>query len=95
MKGHRLNFRVIQAWLTDPDQDWRDSALCAQVDSELFFPPKGASPRPAKELCARCPVTQQCLSDALEKRDQFGIRGGTTAFQRRRMLAERGEGEAA
>ena len=38
------------------------SALCAQVDPELFFPEKGQPSAPAKAVCARCPVTALCLA---------------------------------
>lgn len=57
----------LGAWLgaaTDP-QRWHHEALCAQTDSEVFQPEKGESPRPPKVICARCPVTEDCLAHAL------------------------------
>lgn len=64
--------------------DWRLSALCAEVDSELFFPPRGGSARPAKRVCSRCPVAAECLDEALgyPASEDFGIRGGLSERER-------------
>jgi WhiB family redox-sensing transcriptional regulator len=63
--------------------DWRDDALCAQTDPEIFFPDKGGSTREAKAVCARCDVRAACLADALATDDWFGVRGGLSERQRR------------
>jgi WhiB family redox-sensing transcriptional regulator len=69
------------------DQHWRDEALCAQTDPEIFFPEPGQSPHAAKQVCAECPVRVECLTDALDHRDiAFGVRGGLTPTQRRELL---------
>jgi WhiB family redox-sensing transcriptional regulator len=65
------------------DESWRDSALCAQSDPELFFPDKGGTAAPAKRVCARCPVRGECLEWALAYDIRFGIWGGLTEDQRR------------
>jgi WhiB family redox-sensing transcriptional regulator len=59
--------------------------VCAQVDPELWFPEKGGSTRAAKALCARCPVRPECLAYALTHDERFGIWGGTSERDRRRM----------
>ena len=64
---------------------WTEQALCAQVDPELFFPDRGGSVREAKSICAVCPVRQECLADALQTRDKFGVRGGLSERERRRI----------
>lgn len=64
---------------------WQDRALCAQVDSEMFFPEKGGSTREAKSVCARCEVKDECLSYALENGERFGIWGGLSERERRRL----------
>lgn len=70
--------------------DWRDSALCAQTDPEAFFPGKGESVRPAKSVCARCTVQDDCLTTALTHGDDLtGIWAGTTQRDRRHIRAER------
>lgn len=69
-----------------PEQ-WMDSALCAEVATEVFFPEKGQVDRAsiAKKLCASCDVAAQCLEYALRNEIEYGIFGGVTAVSRRRM----------
>lgn len=66
---------------------WAADALCAQVDPELFYPEKGGSTTEAKAICARCPVAAECLDYALALplRHDYGIYGGTSPKQRRRL----------
>jgi len=65
---------------------WRYSALCAQVDvGDLFFPEKGGTTRPAKEVCAKCPVRVPCLEEALANPNLSGIWGGKSELERRAM----------
>jgi WhiB family redox-sensing transcriptional regulator len=67
------------------DDPWQTQALCARVDYELFFPEKGGSARDAKKVCARCPVRKQCLDAALSNGECFGIWGGYTERERRKL----------
>jgi WhiB family redox-sensing transcriptional regulator len=67
------------------DDSWQAQALCARVDYELFFPEKGGSARDAKKVCARCPVQEQCLNAALSNGESFGIWGGYTERERRKL----------
>lgn len=64
---------------------WQVDALCAQTDPEAFFPEKGGSTRDAKKVCTACPVRQECLDYALEKDERFGIWGGLSERERRRL----------
>lgn len=68
---------------------WLDFALCAEVDPELFFPEKGGSTREARAVCRECPVTSQCLEWALENDERFGIFGGKTERERRKIQKHR------
>ncbi len=63
---------------------WMDEALCAQVDTDIFFPAKGGEVRTAKGICARCPVRAECLDFALEG-SLDGIWGGTSPGERAAM----------
>jgi WhiB family transcriptional regulator, redox-sensing transcriptional regulator len=65
---------------------WEDQARCLQYDPELFFTPRGKAERRAKQVCANCPVTAECLAYALETRVEFGVWGGTTGNERRMLL---------
>lgn len=58
---------------------------CAQTDPEAFFPEKGGSPREAKAVCGRCWVKDECLRYAMAHDERFGIWGGLTARERRRL----------
>jgi WhiB family redox-sensing transcriptional regulator len=63
---------------------WRDEALCAQVDLDLFFPEKGEGNRDAKRVCRTCPVQTACLEEALLA-DVEGIWGGLSQKERRHL----------
>ena len=77
------------------DLDWQDQALCAQTDPEVFFPEKGGSAREAKAVCRSCEVRAECLGYALDHDERFGIYGGLSARERRRLKACFGEDAAA
>lgn len=71
------------------DGNWRDRALCAHTDPEAFFPEKGGSTREAKKICATCPVRDECLDYALKHDEKFGIWGGLSERERRRLKRRR------
>ena len=64
---------------------WQQHALCAQTDPEAFFPEKGGSTREAKAAAQSCEVRQQCLEYALANDERFGIWGGLSERERRRL----------
>jgi WhiB family redox-sensing transcriptional regulator len=70
------------------EQDWQERALCAQTDPEAFFPEKGGSTREAKRICAGCDVRAECLEYALAHDERFGIWGGLSERERRRLRRE-------
>lgn len=83
--------------LLGEDNAWMVDALCAQTDPEAFYPEKGGSTRDAKATCngspatrARpatpaCPVKDQCLLYALDNDERFGIWGGLSERERRKL----------
>lgn len=69
-----------------PADEWRSQALCAQVDTDVFFPDHaGASGRDAKQICRLCPVQEQCLQFALDTGQRHGIWGGLSERERRAL----------
>ncbi|MCX4664218.1 WhiB family transcriptional regulator [Streptomyces sp. SID4919] len=64
---------------------WQERALCAQTDPESFFPEKGGSTREAKKVCLACEVRSECLEYALANDERFGIWGGLSERERRRL----------
>ncbi|ACU40133.1 transcription factor WhiB [Actinosynnema pretiosum] len=67
------------------EQDWQERALCAQTDPEAFFPEKGGSTREAKRICLGCEVRSECLEYALAHDERFGIWGGLSERERRKL----------
>jgi WhiB family transcriptional regulator, redox-sensing transcriptional regulator len=64
---------------------WQERALCAQTDPEAFFPEKGGSTREAKKVCTSCEVRAECLDYALANDERFGIWGGLSERERRKL----------
>ncbi len=65
--------------------DWQERALCGQTDPESFFPEKGGSTREAKRICGRCEVKAECLDYALSHNERWGIWGGLSERERRKL----------
>ena len=68
---------------------WKESANCLGVDPDLFFPERGASTREAKEICKGCVSRPNCLEYALDNGEKFGIWGGMSERERRRLRRQR------
>jgi WhiB family transcriptional regulator, redox-sensing transcriptional regulator len=84
--------KVRPSVAVDDDEDalsWQADALCAQTDPEAFFPEKGGSTRDAKRICTTCEVKAQCLEYALQNDERFGIWGGLSERERRRLRRTR------
>jgi WhiB family transcriptional regulator, redox-sensing transcriptional regulator len=79
---------------------WRDRAACRGADLKVFFPDRGESAEPARQVCAGCPVRQPCLDYAISHGEGHGIWGGLTGWERRALRTcyingVRGERDAA
>ncbi|MBK0417695.1 WhiB family transcriptional regulator [Leucobacter sp. CSA1] len=102
MSRHDANSSVPGNWFVDPvflgvpgvrqQEDealaWQADALCAQTDPEAFFPEKGGSTREAKRICESCEVRSECLEYALANDERFGIWGGLSERERRKLRRE-------
>lgn len=71
--------------------DWRDLAVCAGGDPELWFPPKGDPFRSEQAImiCRGCPVREQCAEDAIVTGVEHGVFGGMTPEERKAERARR------
>lgn len=76
---------LISLFNDDGAYAWQAEAVCAQTDPEAFFPEKGGSTREAKRVCEGCTVRTECLEYALEQDERFGIWGGLSERERRRL----------
>ncbi len=75
--------------LDDERTGWQAQANCMGVDPDLFFPERGGSTREAKEVCRGCVVREDCLEYALANGEKFGIWGGMSERERRRVRRAR------
>ena len=66
---------------------WMKDGRCGEADAEAWFPEKGGSSRPAESVCRGCEVRAECLDYALDRAIPFGIWGGKSTKQRRRIKA--------
>jgi WhiB family redox-sensing transcriptional regulator len=85
------DFDILGSFATADDgeePEWQERALCAQTDPEAFFPEKGGSTREAKRICQGCDVRAECLDYALAHDERFGIWGGLSERERRRLRRE-------
>ena len=79
---------------------WQERAACREEDPELFFPIgtrdiSSVQAAKAKRVCARCPVSGECLDEALRDRIRYGVWGGKTEQEREKLLRRRKRGAAA
>ncbi|HEX6844143.1 MAG TPA: WhiB family transcriptional regulator [Actinomycetota bacterium] len=80
-----------------PAGAWWEGAACRGQDASVFFAPayfekraeKLAREAVAKSYCARCPVREACLEEALATRDPHGVWGGLNEMERRALERER------
>lgn len=83
-----MQSKLIEA-LSVEELSWQDYANCRGADADLFFPERGASTRKAKSICGECQVRAQCLDFAIGVGEKFGIWGGMSERERRRVRRER------
>ncbi len=71
-------------------ENWQSEAACAGMESDIFFPERGHGlARQAKAICAACPSRVPCREFALETMQKFGVWGGLTEGQRRKIIVAR------
>ena len=73
----------------DGRSSWQSKANCIGVDPNIFFPERGMSQREAKEVCRGCVVRDDCLEYAMANGEKFGIWGGLSERERRRLRRQR------
>lgn len=81
--------RMLRTLVEPAELAWQEKANCMGVDPDLFFPERGASTREAKEVCRGCVVQLDCLEFALVNGEKFGIWGGMSERERRRIRRAR------
>jgi len=84
-RGGIVSVNVVADLLSGDAPEWQERGLCAQTDPEAFFPEKGGSTREAKRICTGCEVRAECLEYALAHDERFGIWGGLSERERRKL----------
>ena len=69
--------------------DWMFKAACGDLDPNFFFPDNDEEIEAAKEFCRTCVVQFDCLEYALQHQEKYGVWGGHTAEERRRVNKNR------
>lgn len=80
----------------DEEVVWQDEGLCRTTDPEVWFSTEDearedrvAREMRAKRICETCPVLARCREFALTTREPYGVWGGLTEGERRRILERR------
>lgn len=78
-------WKLINPVVEEENREWLQRANCTGVDPDLFFPERGSSTREAKEVCRGCVVREDCLDYAIARNEKFGIWGGLSERDRRKV----------
>jgi WhiB family transcriptional regulator, redox-sensing transcriptional regulator len=62
---------------------WMRDAACREHPEVNFHPGHGESPEPARAVCSRCMVRNECLQFALDDDERYGVWGGLSPPERR------------
>ncbi|ACV80243.1 WhiB family transcriptional regulator [Nakamurella multipartita] len=87
MQTRPMRSPTIEAW------QWQVAASCRGMPSAFFFHPWGERGperiervRQAKDVCAGCPVIDECRRHALQAREMYGVWGGLSEDERLILL---------
>jgi WhiB family redox-sensing transcriptional regulator len=69
-----------------PPDHWQERAACYGLDPEIFFPTTEEEAGLGLSYCAVCTVREICLAWAVRNGERYGVWGGTTEQQRRRLI---------
>ncbi|MER5213665.1 WhiB family transcriptional regulator [Streptomyces sp. NPDC002838] len=69
---------------------WAEDASCRGYDLDLFFTDSKRGIAQAKQVCAGCPVREECLDEGLRAEDgsRYGIYGGLTPDERAELAKD-------
>jgi WhiB family redox-sensing transcriptional regulator len=73
------------------EQSWRADARCKNMATDLFYPfgEDQSLIDSAKAVCRLCPVIMECREFALSRNEVYGIFGGLSEADRRRLRGQR------
>jgi WhiB family transcriptional regulator, redox-sensing transcriptional regulator len=71
-----------------PPDVWQDRSACYGIDPNVFFPISEEEAGPALAFCNGCGIRAECLAWALKNGERYGVWGGLTEQQRRRLARQ-------
>jgi WhiB family redox-sensing transcriptional regulator len=80
-----MNIPALEVPVVD-ERPWAVFSACREADPSLFFASTRDDERAALVVCSTCSVKGECLEFALESRERFGVWGGTTERERRKLM---------
>jgi WhiB family redox-sensing transcriptional regulator len=80
-----IDFTGSEAPVLD-ERPWAVFSACKGTDPTIFFATTRDDERAALVVCSDCVVKDECLGFAVETRERFGVWGGTTERERKRLL---------
>lgn len=86
-----IRIASAHGFTAEPARGWLKQAACLGRDDEMFPDNNPADLKHARQICAPCPVREECLADAMATegdrtaRNRYGIRAGLTGSQRRTL----------
>lgn len=86
MNNETIDLRVLAAPIVE-ERPWAVFAACRDAEADIFFATNRDSEGAALRICSICTVCDECLDHALQTRERFGVWGGATEQQRKRMLS--------
>jgi WhiB family redox-sensing transcriptional regulator len=85
MPDLEIDVRSLPQQVSPPDH-WQERSACYGLDPEVFFPTTEEEAGLALSYCGVCPVREMCLAWAVQNGERYGVWGGTTEQQRRRLI---------
>ncbi len=83
-----MTIRSDNSTIETEERPWALDSAWRGLDSAMFFPGQDGDSEPALRVCGGCAVRNECLDFAMEARQRYGIWGGTTERQRRRLMRQ-------
>ncbi len=87
--GSMYAFSGMPSDTTKDDSGWFDRAKCKGVSNSVFYPQRGVPSASALAMCRSCDVRVDCLEYALTNDEEFGIWGGLSERERRKVKRDR------
>lgn len=98
VEEERLRYRSVSSMFPN----WFERAECRTTQKSVFFGSSSPEERPAytlssireaRNMCAMCPVFNECLAQAIFNREVYGLWAGTTMRQRKSFFRKIDIGE--